>query len=223
MEYHFALGQTAARAGKYDLAIAEYKLVAAAEDKNSKSVSEIYWRIGEVCRRKGDLNNAIAWLQKARTLTPENTIILSTLALSLDSAGQKQQARMAYEECLKRDPRNGVALNNLAYLLAENNGDLDQALTYAQRAKQLLPSLNEISDTLGWIYLKKQLTDNAVETFKEIVDKQPTHSTYRYHLGMAYAQKGDRLKAIQELNGALKNNPPREELDKIKQLLTKLG
>ena len=40
---------------------------------------------------------------------------------------------------------------------------------------------------------------------------------------MAYAQKGDRLKAIQELNGALKNSPPKDEGDKIKQLLGKLG
>jgi len=102
-------------------------------------------------------------------------------------------------------------------------GDLDQALTYAQRAKQLLPQLNEISDTLGWIYLKKNLTDNAIETFSDIVTKQPQHSTYRYHLGMAYVQKGDKLKASQELQKALKSNPPKDERDKIEQLLQKLG
>ncbi len=222
-DYHMALGNTAVRAGKYDMAIAEFQKVADAQEKNAKSAADIYLRIGETYRRKGDLTGAVNALQKARNLSPDNTVIIATLALALDSAGQKAQARTAYEQCLKLDPRNGVALNNLAYLLAENNGDLDQALTYAQRAKQLLPALNEVSDTLGWIYLKKQLTDNAVETFKEIVEKQPSHSTYRYHLGLAYAQKGDRLKAIQELNGALKSNPPKDEQDKIRQLLTKLG
>ena len=223
VDYHVALGNTAVRAGKYDLAITEFQKVADSLGPNSKAAADIYLRIGETYRRKGDLNGAIASLQKARNMAPENTVILSTLALALDSSGRKQEARVAYEQCLKLDPRNGVALNNLAYLLTENNGDLDQALTYAQRAKQLLPALNEISDTLGWIYLKKQLTDNAVETFKEIVQKQPTHSTYRYHLGMAYAQKGDRLKAIQELREAAKNHPPKDEEDKIKQLLQKLG
>jgi len=87
----------------------------------------------------------------------------------------------------------------------------------------LLPQLYEVSDTLGWIYLKKQLTDNAIEQFQQIVTKQPTHSTYRYHLGMAYAQKGDKPKAILELNKALQSNPAKDESDKIKQLLQKLG
>lgn len=223
LDYHIALGNTAVRLGKYDLAIAEFQNVAAGLDKDSKANGEIYLRIGETCRRKGDYNAAIQALQKARTYLPDNTIVLATLALTLDTAGRKQEARLAYEQCLKIDPRNGVALNNLAYLLAENGGDLEMALTYAQRSKQLLPQLNEIADTLGWIYLKKGLTDSAIEQFRDIVAKQPGHSTYRYHLGMAYAQKGDRLKAIQELNGALKNAPPKDESDKIRQLLAKLG
>jgi hypothetical protein len=29
-------------------------------------------------------------------------------------------------------------------------------LTKAQRAKQIYPTLNEVSDTLAWIYLKKE-------------------------------------------------------------------
>jgi tetratricopeptide (TPR) repeat protein len=222
-DYHTALGNTAVRVGKYDLAISEFQTVANMLDKNSKAAGELYLRIGETCRRKGDYNTAIQALQKSRASLPDNTVVLATLALTLDTAGRKQEARLAYEQCLKIDPRNGVALNNLAYLLAENNGDLEMALTYAQRAKQLLPQLNEIADTLGWIYLKKGLTDSAIEQFRDIVGKQQSHSTYRYHLGMAYAQKGDRLKAIQELNVALKNSPPKDEADKIKLLLSKLG
>ena len=222
-DYHIALGNTAVRVGKYDLAISEFQNVINTLEKDSKAIGELYLRIGETCRRKGDYNAAIQALQKARAVMPDNTVVLATLALTLDTAGRKQEARLAYEQCLRIDPRNGVALNNLAYLLAENNGDLEMALTYAQRSKQLLPQLNEIADTLGWIYLKKGLTDSAIEQFRDIVTKQPGHSTYRYHLGMAYAQKGDRLKAIQELNGALKNSPPKDEADKIKQLLGKLG
>src|SRR5690348_9491442 len=210
-EYHIALGNTAVRVGKYDVAMAEFQKVVDGGNKNSRSTGEVYLRMGETCRRKGDFNGAITNLQQARQRLPDNTLVVATLALTLDSAGRKQEAKMAYEQCLKLEPRHGVCLNNLAYLLAENNGDLDQALTYAQRAKQLLPNLYEVADTLGWIYLKKQLTDNAIQSFKEIVARQPAHSTYRYHLGMAYAQKGDRPKAIQELNKALQSNPPKDE------------
>ena len=47
-----------------------------------------------------------------------------------------------------------------------------------------------VADTLGWIYLKENLSDKAVEMFKELVGKAPNHSTFRYHLGMALYQKG---------------------------------
>jgi tetratricopeptide (TPR) repeat protein len=149
--------------------------------------------------------------------------VLSTLALVLDRASRKPEAKQVYEATLKLDPNNAVALNNLAFLLAETGGDLDDALTKATRAKQLLPSLFEISDTLGWIYLKKNLSDNAIEVFKDLVSKEPNHSTYHFHLGMAYSQKGDKTKALDQLKEALKYNPPEEEKDKIQQLITRLG
>ena len=120
-------------------------------------------------------------------------------------------------------PGNGVALNNLAFLIAESGGDLDQALTYAQRAKQILPNLAEVSDTLGWIYLKKNLSDNAIQIFTDLVTREPNQSTYRYHLGMALSQKGDRPRAMKELEQALKNNPPKDEAGKIRALMSKLG
>ena len=154
---------------------------------------------------------------------PDNVMVLSTLALVLDSAQRKPEAKQVYEATLKLDPNNAVALNNLAFLLAETGGDLDDALTKAQRAKSLLPSLYEISDTLGWIYLKKNLSENAIDIFKDLVSKVPNISTYHYHLGMAYSQKGDKTKALEQLRESLKYNPTKDEKDKIQQLITRLG
>jgi tetratricopeptide (TPR) repeat protein len=218
-----AMGNTAVRAGKYDLAVQTFNKVLTSLDKGSKAQGDLYLRIGETYRRKGDLNGAVQALQKARETLPDNIVVLSTLALVLDGAGRRPEAKQVYEATLKLDPNNAVALNNLAFLLAESNGDLDDALTKAQRAKQLLPSLYEISDTLGWIYLKKNLADQAIDVFKDLVVKQPNHSTYHYHLGMAYAQKGDKSKAVEQLKEALKYNPAKEEKDKIQQLITRLG
>jgi len=93
----------------------------------------------------------------------------------------------------------------------------------ATRAKQLLPNLNEVSDTLGWIYLKKGMADNAIETFKDLVGKAPHTSTYRYHLGMALAQKGDKPAALTEFKKALTDDPPKAERDKIQESIQKIG
>ncbi len=218
-----ALGNTEVRAGKFDSAIQTFQKVLPMVDKNDKAQGDIYLRIGETYRRKGDLTNAVQALQKARQTMPSNVTVLSTLALTLDGAGRRKEARQVYEATLKIQPDNGVVLNNLAFLLAESGGDLDDALTKAQRAKQLLPNLFEISDTLGWIYLKKNQPDQAIEIFKDLVGKQPTHATYRYHLGMAYSQKGDKTRAIEQLKEALKDNPNTEDKGKIQDLIRRLG
>ena len=97
-----------------------------------------------------------------------------------------------------------------------------EALTFAQRANQKLPQAPEIADTLGWIYLKKNLPDNAMEIFKSNISKSPKNSTYRYHLGMALFQKGDKVRARQELQVALTNNPSKEEAANIKELIGKI-
>ncbi len=222
-ELRLALGNTAVRAGKYDMAIAEYEKLLNSLDKNSRGRGDVYLRIGETYRRKGDLNGAIVNLQKAREYQPESVVVMATLALVLDKADRWTEAKQVYEAVLRLDNNNAVALNNLAYLMAEHNGDLDDALGKAQRAKQLLPEMTEVSDTLGWIFLKKNLSDSALDTFRDLVSKAPNQSTYRYHLGMALAQKGDKLKAIKELQEALKYNPSKTERDEIQQLLTKLG
>ena len=218
-----ALGNTAVRAGKFDLAISYFEKVAATFPKGSKAQGNLYLRIGETYRRKGDLGNSVAALQKAREILPDNSTVMMTLALVLDAAGRWSEAKQVYEVVIKLDPANGVALNNLAFLLTEHGGDLDDALTKAQRAKQLLPNLSEVSDTLGWIYLKKNLTDNAIDIFQDLVNKVPAQAVFRYHLGMAYSQKGDKTRALKELQDALKYNPTKADRDKIQQLITRLG
>jgi tetratricopeptide (TPR) repeat protein len=217
-----AMADTAVRAGKFDFAVQTYNRILAQMDKSAKP-GDIYLRIGETYRRKGDSNSAIQALQKARETLPNNIFVLSTLALVLDGASRKPEAKQFYEASLKLDPDNAIVLNNLAFLLAETGGDLNDALTKAQRAKQFKPDISEISDTLGWIYLKKGLSDQAIDAFKQLVAKEPNHATYRFHLGMAYSQKGDRTKAIEQLKEALKFNPAKDEKDKIQQLITRLG
>ena len=223
MDLLVGLGITATRAGRFDDAVGYYQRVLDGMDKNSRSRGEIYLRMGDAYRLKGDDNNAIATLQKARTALPENENVLISLALTLDKAGRRPEAQKVYETIIRMNPNNGMALNNLAYLMVESGLDSDVALSYAQRAKQLMPDLPEVTDTLGWIYLKKAQYDYAVNAFQDLVAKAPGHSTFHYHLAMAYKQKGDKGKAISELREALKYNPTGEEHQKINDLLSQLG
>ena len=191
-------------------------------DKSPRS-SDVWLRLGETYRRSGDLNNATSSFKKAQELAPNNVVPHLQLALLYDTTGKKTDARPVYEQILRIQPDNAVALNNLAFMLADNDTDLDQALTMAQRAKQQRPNDANVSDTLGWIYIKKNLPDSAISIFRELVKNEPERAMYRYHFAMALYQKGDRESAKREVEAALKAKPGKEEEARIRDLMAKLG
>jgi Flp pilus assembly protein TadD len=217
-----AAGTVALRSGRYDIAISEFQKLLDMMDKTSTNRAEVYLRLGETYRSKGDYTSAIENLNKAREISPDRPDVLGTLGLVLDAAQRRGEARQVYEAALKKSPDNPILMNNLAFLLSENNGDLELALTYAQRAKQALPEMSEVNDTLGWIMLKKDLSDQAIDTFRQLVNKYPDHATYRYHLCMALNQKGDRMGALKECRQALNSSPSDEDKGKIEAEIKKL-
>jgi tetratricopeptide (TPR) repeat protein len=217
------MGTTAQREGKFQDSLTYFTRVLNGLDKKSKTRADLYVQIADTYRLAGDRDSAIANYQKAREIAPENEVVLQDLGRVADDAGRKVEARQAYEACLKVNPNNWLVLNNLAWLMAETGGDINVALSYVQRAKALQPNLPEISDSYGWILLKKGLAEQAIVVFQDLVNHVPTNASYRYHLGKAYAQKGDNAKASAELREALKHGPKREEQQEIQDMLTKIG
>ena len=216
------LGNAEVSAGQYDKSIATFQgLLAKVSDPRQQA--DLWTRVGESYLRKGDIPQSINSLEKARQGQPNNPALMTNLAMLYETESKKDVARKYYELSIKTDPNNAFALNNLAYLISESNGDLNQALTYAERAKQRLPGHPEVNDTLGWIYLKKNLTDNAIETFRTLVVQSPQNPTYHYHYAMALLQKGDRETAKKECQSALADKPNKEQETEIHQLMTKLG
>lgn len=217
------LGNVQFRAKMYDQAIENYKVVLNQYKDSAADQADITDRIGESYRAKGDMSQAIEYMKKAHELAPSNVTVLGVLANLYDTSGKRQEALTAYRDAMKIDPNNAMVLNNLAFLMSETNGNLDEALTLAQRSKQQLPGYDEVSDTIGWIYLKKNLADSAAEIFKDLTGKSPTNATFHYHYAMALAQKGDRAGATRELKLALQNKPRKDEEDRIKELMSKVS
>jgi tetratricopeptide (TPR) repeat protein len=216
------VGNAEVSVGQYDKAIGAYQgLLAKVSDPRLQS--DLWTRIGESYLRKGDIQESINSLEKARQGQPNSTLLTTNLGQLYEYQNKNDVARKYYEMSIKVDPNNALALNNLAYMMSQTNGDLDQALTYATRAKQRLPEHAEINDTLGVIYIKKNLTDNAIDTFRTLVVKAPQNSTYHYHYAEALMQKGDRENAKKECQSALADKPKKQEENEIRQLMAKLG
>jgi predicted Zn-dependent protease len=91
--------------------------------------------------------------------------------------------------------------------MAENGGNLDEALAYAEDALAQQGDNPYIADTLGWIYYKKNAHIKAVSLLGEAVKKLPENPVVRYHLGMALFKKGEPNNAKKTLEFALKMSP----------------
>lgn len=213
-----AIGNLYVRKGDLDAALKNYLELS----KTVPDSADLNMRIGEVYRRMGDLQSAVTYMQRSSELDPNNLSPVMQTATILDQMGRTREATTAYQKALRIDPENIVALNNLAYMQAETGGDLDLALRYAETAKRKAPGNLQIDDTLGWIYVKKNLTDNALVIFRDLVKKQPGNPTFRYHLGIAYAQRGDAVRAKEELGAALKASPTTKEAEEIRKALSRL-
>jgi tetratricopeptide (TPR) repeat protein len=211
------------QAGRFDLAIAELEGLLPKASPGSSAAVEVRTRLSECYLKRKDFDQALTHIEAARQIQPENPMVLQDVGLVYSGLGRTKEAMRAYEACLKYDGDNGVALNNLAYLIAENGGDLDQALTLAQRARQKTPSDIGFADTLGWIYFKKNLPENAREIFEDIVRRKPDEPVFRYHLALTLARTGRADLAQKELRAALQDHPSAEDTGKITEQLARLA
>ena len=211
-----------ARTGHLDTALTGYQNLLANFKQSPRDLAQTYASMGELYVQKGDLNSAVASLEKAKQLQPASVPLLNFMAETEARAGRTKEAQSAYRSVLAIDPNNPQALNNLAFSIAETGTNLDEALTMANKAKQQMPNVNQVSDTLGWIYIKKHMGDSAVDVFSALVAKSPDNPTYRYHYCMALFEKGDKAGAQRECNSALAKNPGKNEADQVKQLMAKL-
>jgi tetratricopeptide (TPR) repeat protein len=208
-----------AMTGRFDPSISEFqKLIAA----NPKSL-ENYVRLGAIYDVKGDYTDAIRLFQQAHDLAPTDLGPALTLAEGLARAGRRSEATAVYQTILKTHPNDATALNNTAYFLCDSGGNLDEALKLAQTAVQKAPDQPAFADTLGYVYLKRGMRTAAIQTFSGLVKNHPHYATYRYHLGLAFYETGDKTRAKKELRDALAEHPSRKDAVRINELLARAG
>jgi len=162
-----------------------------------------YAMLGRLYIAQSRLDDARRQFEDIVAKQPKAIGAATMVGMIYEMQGRKSEARRQYEKVVQLDSTAGVASNNLAWMYAEDGGNLDLALQLAQNAKSRMPNRPEVNDTLGWVYYKKDLATLAVPALREAVDKDPQNPNYQYHLGLAYAKSGDRRKAKEALQRAL--------------------
>jgi tetratricopeptide (TPR) repeat protein len=171
--------------------------------KADPSNPDVYGLLGQVYLSQGKIAQAKKEYGEITRLQPRSVPAHTMMGLLCYVERDLDGAQKWWEKALQIDANAAAAANNLAWLYANGRGNLDVALALAQTAKSSVPDSPDFNDTLGWVYYKKDLPEQAIVFFQLSVEKDPTNPDYHYHLGMAYANKGEDGKARRELERAL--------------------
>ncbi len=117
--------------------------------------------------------------------------------------GDLKKAEKQYRKTLEIKRNFGPAANNLAWVIAQGGGNVDEALGYAQVAKEQLPRDPNAMDTLGWIYYLKGSYLNAISELRDSLEQNPDNAIANYHLGLAYYKRAQNEAAVEYFEKAL--------------------
>jgi len=113
--------------------------------------------------------------------SPENIETYKNLAYIYQRRENLSKAKWAYENILRLNPDDGMALNNLAWILATARDttllDYPKALLLAKRAVGIESSPTFL-DTLAEAYYVNGLQDKAIHTIKEALEKASENRKY---------------------------------------------
>lgn len=215
--FRLELARVAMRAHKYKVAAQEYGALAS---QNPKAL-DLSLSLGEAYQLDGNLPLAISTFQDAAKLAPYDPAPLIFLGGAFWKANRLQEANQSYRGALRLQSGNPSIMNNLAFFVAETSGNLDEALRLAQGAVEKEPQNPNFRDTLGWVYLKRNMTGSALQVLGNLVRQYPNEPLFRYHWGVALFRNGEKAKARSELTAALAKRPQPSDEAKIREFIAK--
>jgi putative PEP-CTERM system TPR-repeat lipoprotein len=124
------------------------------------------------------------------------------------------------ESTLKKQPKNVVALNNLA--LAYQQSQDARAQQVAEEAYSLANDQPVVMDTLGWILVEQGNTARGLPILQKASAQAPQARDIRYHMAMGLYKAGDTAAARKELELLVSGNMQFAQADEARALLMQL-
>lgn len=120
------------------------------------------------------------------------------------AAGNLEEAVTLLSKAIAAGPEFAPAYNTLAWLYADKlETNLAEAEKLARRAHELDPEATHIYDTLGWILHKQGRYTEALNTFKQALERTPNNAEYLYHASLAAMKIGQSSQALKYLAAAI--------------------
>ena len=136
-----------------------------------------YARLSAIAVQQNDLEAAVEHLQRALEIRPNFAAGHYQLGSIYHKQGKVEKAIESFEAAVTLNPNFAQACNTLAWLYAESEKNIDEAITLARKAVKLKPTASHW-DTLAYALYKGQRYKDAAEAIATALNLQPNDPDY---------------------------------------------
>jgi Tfp pilus assembly protein PilF len=196
--------------------------------------------MADIEEQRGAYNKAIAHVNQCLEIIPQNnpdwmkfarqksTLLLEAYVKTAD-ASYLEQSIQQLESNLKLQPNNATTMNDLAFLLADTNRQIDKAVDYSRQAFQASPGEPTFLDTHAYALYRAGQFTQAERYLRQAIQLHERNNTppawdiYK-HLGMALQgqKKNKEARAAFEKALELGKALPDKEKDDLKKMIQSL-
>ena len=175
----------------------------------------------EIYNKQKQYQQAFDLLTKALLEQPDQKDLLYTRALIAERLDMLDVTEADLKYILEKHPDDTNTLNALGYTLIDRTERYDEAAIYLQKAIDAQPDAPIIQDSYGWLLYKQGNLTKALEYLSRAYEKFPGEEIAA-HLIAVYWGLGEKDKAVDLFEQAIKESPENEYLLEIQQLYPEL-
>lgn len=182
--------------------------------------SELLVKTANALRLAGKEADSLARIDQWLAKKPADLRVQLFKGEHLMGARQYPAAAAHFEAMVARDPKNVVAMNNLA--LAYQAMKDPRALKAGEGAYTLAPGQAAVADTYGWILVEGGDTARGLPLLRKASAQAPQAADIRYHLAVGLFKSGDKAGARRELEALRGQNARFAEAEAANALYSQL-
>lgn len=182
-----------------EAAVKELRAAAAKDDAYGPGHAEL----GRALLMLGDANGALASLQKAVALLPNDPEVHSALGIARLATGKADEAVASLQKASELDPGSAARHGNYGTVLLMR-GRVPDAVKEYRLAVRIQPDDARSHSDLGTALLGDNKVQEALVELQKAIALDPNRATFHSNYGYALQIKGDMQQAIAEYRTAIK-------------------
>lgn len=165
------------------------------------------FQLGLKAERKGDIGQAVRWLEQAGSERPDWAEPRFALGSVLSSQKRFEEARVCFQEAVRLDPTHVGAMHNLGEML-RRTGRVVESIACYQAATRINPRFDQSWFSMGAALLELGRYDEAVAALNTAITCNPASGEAHYVLAIALHDMGRLTEAREHYRRAIELHVP---------------